>query len=259
MADLKDLGFSPSKQTLFSALPEILINIYAYSLNPSFQLVDWRLWFCLGTESARLSFSASAFSSYAAGHVGMAKACQLQKWLLRKEWFTDHFAANVEKTIVRDYAATTSIMPSGGARDVEIPARLLKGVWSDERLNLLERLMRWGSYILATPPILDTIPECLLKQAIAQRNRRALDFCMHEVRVKPHPQMWQSNGPTQRGKLIIWSSVRSDHHGIGHLDWEKISLLRWAEAKAEEGDLQGEWLLDVLVVKYPAGIVEGFT
>ena len=251
MVSLENSAPSAMTQTSFSALPtELMIEIYAYSLNPCLQSVTHRLRLCLNTESARLSFSASAFSSHTAAYIGMAKAYQLQKWLLRKDWFTDRFAASVEKTIIRDYASTTSIMPSGGARVIEVPSRLLEGTWYDERLNLLERLMRWGAYIPATPPILDKIPERILKQAIAQRNRRALSFCMYEIRVKAHPQIWEFDRLTHGGKALTWFSSNCDNRGIGSLNWDLTTLFQWAEAKAQEGDAQGEWLLDVLSEKF---------
>ena len=232
---------------LFRLPIELLIEVYAFSLNPMLPSVNYRLWTCLSTDTARMSFCVSALSPNSSALVGKSKATRLHNWAVRKEWFTAQFADTIENAIAREFASTSSIVPTCGAKDIEIPARLLKGTWTDERLHIMERLVRWGAYILSTPPILDQIPEGLLKQAITQRNGRALDFCMHRLCIKTYPQTMQFSPPYHGGKKMTWSTTGiSSVNGIWPLIWDVDTIKAWAEARVEEGDPNGEWLLSML-------------
>ena len=232
----------------FTRLPnELLIEIYAFSLNPCLPCVSRCLWSGLNTNTARLSFCVSAFSPDSSAMIGKSKATRLHNWIVRKEWFTAQFSENIENAIARNYASRTSVVPTCGAKDIEIPARLLKGSWTNERIDLLGRLIRWGAYILSTPPILDQIPECLLKQAVAQRNVSALQFCLHCLCVKTHPHTMQFIPPTRGGKTMTWSSAElGSVDGIWRLKWDMVSIKTWAEARVMEGDPNGQWLIRML-------------
>ncbi|KAG8525336.1 uncharacterized protein KY384_008980 [Bacidia gigantensis] len=236
--------------TLTDLPTELLISIYGFSLNPSLRLTCHNLWACLDSESARLWFCINAFSPTVKREIGFQPAVRLQKDLLNQSWFADHFTKKMEKAV----DSSLSVLDDGPAfkiiDDVPIPSRLLKGQWTDERINLFERLLLWGSYVIDTPPLCHKLPAKLLTEAIRQSSSRGVRLCREWLGVRFVHAMFVA-AIRSRSREDVVEEIVVDHftRPVGFIDWQDDELVCRALDFEDSAHPTARWYFDVLCTK----------
>lgn len=203
---------------LLSLPPEIILKIHAESLNPALLQVSRGLWHALETRGSWLQFCVAALRPIPWSEDCRPRLCKVQNWIVRRAWFDAGFAKDVDRVLSREVTATrrsvpqsetsqrdhdkgTDILPYAPWRryhlrtyaqvttNVFIPTKLLKGEWTEERLDFFERLLEWGARVFTAKPLWDGVPTKLLHTAALQGDADAIRFCRHRLLVKSNPSI----------------------------------------------------------------------
>lgn len=201
-----------------------------------------------------MSFCVNAFSGPC---LCSARVIHLQNYLLRQSWLTARFAENIENVVLRESSTILGAGRKSINNYLHIPSRLLKGEWTEERMDLLSRLMRWGALIPTNPSIMDRVPHRLMEQAISQRNALAVIFCMHHLRGdSPRYVEWPGSGSESFARVCSWTTEDPKRKGAHDIIFRSSDLRRWAAKRIKVNDPRGEWLLQALSSPLFAASVE---
>ena len=247
---------------------EILCQIYAVSLNPSLLQVNHKLCYSLNTSYGRLQFALKALNPQIRLHTSARYAAELQNWLLRRSWFDNDIARNIERvlshdarsdgdTLMAELKITDEVHTSSKRRPelhrriqltqhVYLPGRLLKGPWTDDQVHLLKRLVRWGATIISTPPC-HRVPNTVLSNAVVEGNLRAIDFFRFDLEI-PFDQAMLRRAVLQDNDkevltLIFLDSVLNDEPWV---DWDDETLWACAREQAKQENSADQWLMSAL-------------
>ena len=220
----------------------------------------------------RLEFASTALRSNVEFQINLDRAIKLQNWLLRREWFDLTFTRRVDALVQKDQHSTKCDGEHvDGAREavdlrnetkistkltgtairlssrVHVPAKLLRGKWTDQRIEMLEHLLRWGATVFASPPICHRIPEHLLRSAISEANLRATWLCRHTMAVDYDHDMFRLAIFQHCNKDMIISIVTDSLRGPNHfIDWKDDDLWARVMERCRVGDPKGMFLKPIL-------------
>ena len=144
---------------------EILGQIYLYSENPSFAVVNKRISRILSSQFIRVGFCIRIFFGYCHSPYGNPEAFRIRKraqnLVLRQPWFSNNFARKLQREVLRRKKAQrgrVNRLRYHRSRRVylelltRIPKELLlRKPWSPAKVKLIHRLLQWGAAIPKRP------------------------------------------------------------------------------------------------------------
>ena len=168
---------------------EILEEIYLYSENPSFALVNKQFAQCLSSQSIRLRFCVRLFSygcypREPEDEEIFENLGRTQTLLLQQPWFSNNLARKVQRQLLQPRKAQEEI--SGVPQEhsfegpqyhprrlvraalwTEIPKQLLlQKPWGKANVRLIHRLLKWGARIPRKPEYIafDAMMNAIIEQ-----------------------------------------------------------------------------------------------
>ena len=197
-------GGSASPCLLESFPVEILAQIYLYSENPSFALVNKTISQGLSSQSTRLRFCVRLFS-YGCGPSPYAKnkpaeiLGRAQTLVFQQPWFSNNFARKVQRELQRfQQLRERTVDPirydfHGRVRAADltgIPKELLlQKPWGPAKVKLIHRLLQWGATIPTRPKY---IARNALMNAIVENKYLAVNLLHKYGEVSFHHKHFQA-------------------------------------------------------------------
>ena len=183
---------------------EILEQIYLYSENPSFALVNKQIFQCLSSQSTRLRFCVRLFS-YGGGpapYENNERAEILrhaQTVVFQQPWFSNNFARKLQREVLRLQKVPERIVDPRRYRATrrvrvvsltQIPRELmLQKPWGPAKVKLIHRLLKWGAVIPTRPKY---IARDAMMNAIVENKYLAVNLLYEYGKVRFHHKHFQA-------------------------------------------------------------------
>lgn len=243
-----------SVPSLSSLPPEILEKIFLESENLDLQKASRRLYYVLNDDIVLLRFCTKIF--YEGRLSEDVKVTNLQNSILSHPCFTPDFAARVEQAVLKLQEPDQAMLPIKGsvwndysernkvrlADGTHLPRRLLLGPWTEDNINLLNRLLRWDA-VLNRKDI--DAAHCAVVNAIIEAQPKVVELLRQWVEVdQNHLRLAVTKGGCD---ISVIRMIAADiEYFAPELDWRDEEIVHWAEVEAKLGNDRALWLLKVI-------------
>ena len=256
------------------ALPlEVLQHVHAFALNPALLTVNQYTWRVLASPAARLEFALAALDTQYHAGLSPEPLAKVQNWLLNRPYLSLEFVDTVDAAFRRrtNLQQRTLVpgdsLPNGRLcyeRQIEdrspaikatlvqgawFPTQLLEGRWTTGRMDMMERLHRWGAQVPSMKPIHGHVRNVLMKTAVLEGdNLRAVRLCVDILGNRLVNLTWGLAIRNRCSKEILTFLVtRKDERGQRYVNLNVMSLLAVAvNWDREEPNGLAAWLMEVI-------------
>ena len=266
MCSLKDDSEKVTTEApgLFGSLPkELLEKIFVRSQNVDLPMVSRHFYQSLSSNFIRLRFCTHVFyhgkepdGFYTPDHVGLAP---VQTRIFRKKWFSNNFAKKVEREVLRLQSRDHLPMelPDGQQRcydlhrvsvafNTEIPHVLIQGTWTNSKVKLCNRLIRWGA---VGSHRRDGISQGMT-DAIAEQKPPAVRMLHERFRMPfTHENFRQAvffGSNKDIVEMIVDAHANPPRGQLRFIDWDDEDVWHEGRCMVARENPQGQWLLDIL-------------
>jgi hypothetical protein len=257
--------------------PELLEQIFIRSETLSMPLVNSHFYASLRSETVLLSFCTHVFYHGERNHIlstpnydqhngirfmGQSRMGELQNTILDQEWFTISFAKKLEMEVLRLQKGypkphifdLTRVQPEWRTM---WPQRLLRGPWTDGKLDLIDWIAKSGFFPRWEKIDLDSANQMIkkgMREAILENKPRAIQF------LDPHGSFPFTHDLL---KLAVFSScnisiVETTYSSLARAQQGTVAvatifdaeMCNWAKDRMAKGHERGQVLRDFITSKW---------